>query len=388
MATNSSTRRGAWYACAALAALVCAGPAAGESDHLTGYKVKEAVTPYLSQHALQDALGSGNCTLKKAKFYLTGAEKDAGDDPRGGPAGDYICYTAKCDLPEPVLPLKDDQLGPHALTAKKVKIVCLPVDRCPGGAIVDGVCWVKGSSLESCDDACSDIGQTCAPETISYAGSGGTLANCQAVSDALGGTDTVTDNAPCNGGYGCFTSVGGTQRCTAPPTTCGAANLTLERLCACQPPIADGCGDGNLDGGEQCDGADDDACPGLCQPDCACGLPACQATTGGFCWFLGATGADCDTTCAANGRLYDAATATYAGSGGNDTQCQAVLNDLGLAGGLTGNAYCGPVGADSVGVGCLRMGSDPGPYDRARCVGQPTSSSADWSGIARACACQ
>ena len=56
---------------------------------------------------------------------------------------------------------------------------------------------------------------------------------------------------------------------------------------------------------------------------------ACAATTGGFCWFLGELGADCNATCAAHGRGYDGATDSYAGSSGSDANCQAVLGALG-----------------------------------------------------------
>jgi hypothetical protein len=39
-----------------------------------------------------------------------------------------------------------------------------------------------------------------------------------------------------------------------------------------RPPV---CGDGVAEGGEACDGADDGACPGLCQADCSCPSPVC-----------------------------------------------------------------------------------------------------------------
>jgi hypothetical protein len=221
----------------AVAVLACAASAGAEMDHLTGYKVKEGGPALSSTHALQDALGSGNCTLKKAKFYLTGAEKDVGDDPRGGTAGDYICYTAKCELPEPVLPLKDDQLGPHALAGKKVKLVCLPAvdDGCPGGAMVAGSCWKFGSD---CDSACTSIGKTCdEATTANYAGSGGTNANCDAVISALapGAFGPATD-APCGEGVGCGVALPSSAgRCVTPATTCAAVvSVGQQRVCACQ----------------------------------------------------------------------------------------------------------------------------------------------------------
>jgi len=36
------------------------------------------------------------------------------------------------------------------------------------------------------------------------------------------------------------------------------------------------CGDDNVDPGEECDGSDDDACPGECTPGCICRSPVCE----------------------------------------------------------------------------------------------------------------
>ena len=65
---------------------------------------------------------------------------------------------------------------------------------------------------------------------------------------------------------------------------------------------------------------------------CPSPLP-CEATTGGFCWFLGADDVTCDAVCAIAGRAYDSATETYAGSGGSDANCIAVLDALGVPSG-------------------------------------------------------
>lgn len=51
---------------------------------------------------------------------------------------------------------------------------------------------------------------------------------------------------------------------------------------------------------------------------------------GGACWFLGVGGQSCTAVCGANANFvnYDAATLSYAGSGGNDGNCITVLNAL------------------------------------------------------------
>ena len=53
------------------------------------------------------------------------------------------------------------------------------------------------------------------------------------------------------------------------------------------------------------------------------------ASVGGACWFLGAAGANCDTACGT--KLVDAATQSFAGSSGTNTNCQSVLSALGAA---------------------------------------------------------
>ena len=114
-------------------------------------------------------------------------------------------------------------------------------------------------------------------------------------------------------------------------------------------------------------------------PTGSCPSPmACDATTGGFCWFLGMPDASCDAVCALAGRAYDAATESYAGSGGTDGNCAAVLDALGVpAGPLQTSSTCFD------GVGCLHTLAE----GRARCSAPPTNS--DGAGaFRRVCACQ
>lgn len=60
----------------------------------------------------------------------------------------------------------------------------------------------------------------------------------------------------------------------------------------------------------------------------------------GFCWHAGASGASCDTTCAGFGGCDLNGTQNFAGSGGTNANCAAVLNFLGLGSG--GVSFGGP----------------------------------------------
>jgi hypothetical protein len=116
-----------------------------------------------------------------------------------------------------------------------------------------------------------------------------------------------------------------------------------------------------------------DAPPGSCPSP-----PPCAATTGGFCWFLGLSDASCDAACALAARTYDPATETYAGSGGSDANCTAVLDGLGVpAGPLLTTAACFD------GVGCFHAA----PLGRVRCTAPPTNAISSGN-LQRACACQ
>jgi hypothetical protein len=89
-----------------------------------------------------------------------------------------------------------------------------------------------------------------------------------------------------------------------------------------------------------CDLFDDGVANSSCPP--CTGEPV-----GGFCWFLGAPGASCDATCAGLGEVCDAATITYAGTGGTTAQCGAVLTALAAPG-----PFIGDMSAAGLGVGC------------------------------------
>ncbi len=108
--------------------------------------------------------------------------------------------------------------------------VLQPTGPCVG---VGGACWFLGFGGESCDTACADVGLAYDPATETYAGSGGTLLQCDAVLDALGQTSPPLGefgDVDCSligaAGLGCtldnFSELRG--RCTSPTTTSSASS--------------------------------------------------------------------------------------------------------------------------------------------------------------------
>lgn len=84
---------------------------------------------------------------------------------------------------------------------------------------------------------------------------------------------------------------------------------------------------------------------GACSYSCAAGartqvsntcVSSCGgATVGGYCWYTAVEFSSCDTVCASHGGCNLSGTKDYAGSGGNMTNCLAVLNALSLPSGTT-----------------------------------------------------
>jgi hypothetical protein len=106
-------------------------------------------------------------------------------------------------------------------------------------------------------------------------------------------------------------------------------------------------------------------------------IPLCGSGASGVCWAFGAVGADCNGTCAANGLVYDTATATDAGSEGTDAGCEAVANALNPGAAFEGPASC------PFALGCMYLvGSG-----NFRCTAPPTTASASAGTTQRFCAC-
>jgi hypothetical protein len=160
------------------------------------------------------------------------------------------------------------------------------------------------------------------------------------------------------------------------------------------------CGDGSIDvAGEKCDGADlgglSCASFGLhgtlaCTGGCDFNLTGCTACPspgvpyGDACWFLGANGASCTSTCGARGLVYDDATTIIAGSDGSDANCIALLDATGApSSGLDASGDCA-----GGGYGCAVLTAPGDVIFRARCQTPPTDASSTNADTGRICACR
>jgi hypothetical protein len=106
------------------------------------------------------------------------------------------------------------------------------VDCDSGGALVGGSCWYLAESNESCAETCSTHGGY-DEATKTYAGSAGTVANCKAVLNALGGYNYWRGDVCGLGGIGCHKYTGNGWRDLAPTTADATPNDGSKRACAC-----------------------------------------------------------------------------------------------------------------------------------------------------------
>lgn len=155
----TQARRHRWLLASALAMsvqLLVASTGVAEEDHLQGYKIKDLnEVPATNPVIVSNQFGTDTCELKKPHFLLVRSEKNVGDDPRGGPAGDFVCYKAKCTGASPPVIGADSQFGLHSLELKKAKLVCLPVAPPP-------VCPAAGGNGQACSAYVSDSPPGCA----------------------------------------------------------------------------------------------------------------------------------------------------------------------------------------------------------------------------------
>lgn len=100
----------------------------------------------------------------------------------------------------------------------------------------------------------------------------------------------------------------------------------------------------------------------------------------GCCWYLGGgTHPSCTNVCSSHGG-YNSCTMTWAGSGGSEVKCDAVLTALGLPNPGTTSTLIG----SGAGVGCFWMDV---ASDRYWVRDTPTTEGATYTLARRACAC-
>ncbi len=113
--------------------------------------------------------------------------------------------------------------------------------KCLAGAVeAGGACWLLGNFGDSCDTVCANVGLVYDTATQTYAGSGGTLAQCEAVLDALEATAPNCGEGDCGAtpGVGCgvieIIPPACRFRCTAPVTDSSSGDIVSRRACACR----------------------------------------------------------------------------------------------------------------------------------------------------------
>ena len=106
----------------------------------------------------------------------------------------------------------------------------------------------------------------------------------------------------------------------------------------------------------------------------------CAATVGGFCWFKGVNGANCNTTCAAVGRVYSDATRDFAGSNGSAANCTAVAQAI------QPSAFNATPASSDGGYGCVDL--DLNNNGATTWIFSPVTDATSSFSAARYCACQ
>jgi hypothetical protein len=146
------------------------------------------------------------------------------------------------------------------------------------------------------------------------------------------------------------------ESCTGSASTCPADRFQPNTV-SCTNPA-----------GGKCDGA------GVCQGFSSCGGLVYDLG----CWYAGAAAQSCTTVCSTHGG-YSAET-LRAGSGGDNTKCNAILTGLGVSGSSIGSTW-----PFSAAVGCMYDQNLSGRY---RVPSPATTADASYNGVRRVCACQ
>jgi len=229
------------------------------ADHLECYKFADSAGARTYTADLDGLRPEPHCRIvAKAKLLCvetakTNVSPPPPGAPRGSNAGTFLCYTLKCKKAKTPVTVAD-QFGSRPGQATVSKLLCAPAKAvstqsttttsvsttstttipCAAGVGVGGACWFLGTSAQSCTDVCTGHSLVYDASTASYAGSGGTLANCEAVLNALGKSGAAT--APSTGfdNLGCYFDEQMAANFRNPnQTTAGAAASFIERACAC-----------------------------------------------------------------------------------------------------------------------------------------------------------
>ncbi len=313
------------------------------------------------------------------------------------------------------------------------------VEACPG-TWVAGACWFfDGHNDAACSSVCTGYGSY-SSVTARFAGSGGSNAACAQVLSAVTGTTVSVSASPATvggvAGLGCGLTEQNVPTRVSSITTSIAESSGYARACACRtganvaPSSIDYPGSpfqlvqgmamtnalpvvvgeaiafevspflpsglslnpstgalGGTPGSPQpatpyqvtvytTTGSASTTISIAVQASVSCGSGGAGA--GGLCWYLGNEDlASCTQVCASHGG-YNEGTANFAGSGGNDAQCQQVLTALGVFNGSLQNTST----LNGVsGLGCGLYGEMP--YR----LTSPTTAGAMSTVYRRACAC-
>jgi hypothetical protein len=172
----------------------------------------------------------GDGAVNVAGEHCDGADLDGYTCADFGLIGSLSC-TASCDL-----------VGTGCFNCNGV-----------GGVVVGGHCWFYGAAGQSCNTVCGTLGLSYDEATRTFAGSDGSVDNCNAVLTALVIKGVPADDDGCadyqgtSNGRGCAT-LNGIGRCPESPprpadscwwrdpapTDAAASDISTERVCACQ----------------------------------------------------------------------------------------------------------------------------------------------------------
>jgi len=111
-----------------------------EHDHLKCYTIRhlQPVEPHLLTVELLNQFRRERCQIEvpATRFCVETIKRidpnDDGNDPRGGPAGHFLCYDISSCEEERVASQKalaNDQFGSWPIQVRRAKQVCTPVDK-------------------------------------------------------------------------------------------------------------------------------------------------------------------------------------------------------------------------------------------------------------------